>query len=313
MTENMEIMSRPDEATGTDPLMSSDESEYEEGEEEEEEEKEEKSQDHQKTKRKKRKCLQNDQPEMLGELRQLWKEGKSEMEIVRAMNLSRNTVRYHLQVLRKHPELESSDMPQRQNRRKLVSPAEKADITMEAKRRDFKISSVNEKEFCELVLEVRRMHLQRQNKTSDHLKPLCYKTCKKLREELLPESITKPSVKADRRVEALHDLPSAVSQVAISYAIQGITPTAVHNYQNSRIPLRILPELYFNFDFVSCAIGEWENAKIYLTEGSTKALNKLSISPGVNETQQKRRCVKLMFITTAAGHVVGSIVVVVVE
>jgi len=70
-------------------------------------------------------------------------------------------------------------MPQHRQRRKLVSPAEKADIMLEAKKRDFNISSVNEKNFSDLVLEVRRMmHLHRQNKISDHLKPLCHKTCK---------------------------------------------------------------------------------------------------------------------------------------
>jgi len=40
--------------------------------------------------------------------------------------------------------------------------------------------------------------------------------------ELVPEEIRCPSVKNLRRVEALHDLPSAISEAVISFAIQEI-------------------------------------------------------------------------------------------
>jgi len=42
-------------------------------------------------------------------------------------------------------------------------------------------------------------------------------------------------------VEALNDLASAISQVAVSYVIQG----------SKNSSLRVIPELFFNFDFVT--------------------------------------------------------------
>jgi hypothetical protein len=125
-------------------------------------------------------------------------------------------------------------------------------------------------------------------------------------------------MKNRRRVEALNDLPSAISQVAVSYAIQGTTPAIQKEQQkeaeeNQNLPqnnnrsLRVIPELYFNFDFVTCMIGDWENAKIMLAEGSTKELNHLNISPGISQEMHKKRSIKLLFITNAAGYVVGTI------
>eukprot|EP00981_Chlorochromonas_danica_P003335 scaffold644_cov168-Ochromonas_danica.AAC.27 len=194
--------------------------------------------------------------DLICEIREHWK----------AATYNKREISSHVAIIEKHPTLTGSSMPERMRRKNIVSAAEKAIILDAVKSKGFNMDSVTTHEFAGLVHDVRKEHLHEQNKTSDHLKELSYKTLNKR---------ACPTLKNQRRAIALNDLPSAISQVAVSFAIQGITlakqkeqQEAEENsekLQNNNCPLRIIPELYFNFDFVTCMMGNWDNAKILLT------------------------------------------------
>lgn len=130
----------------------------------------------------------------------------------------------------------------------------------------------------------------------------------KLIDEIVPEYISNPTKKTEVRVEALNSLSSAISQAVISCAIQNVSPISDNQEKMDYDEiLRIIAELYFNFDFVTCVMGEAEHAKILLAKGSVKSLNELNISPGITVQGEKRRSIKILFITDAAGHVVGAL------
>jgi hypothetical protein len=68
------------------------------------------------------------------------------------------------------------NLPQRKEKRKLVSEAEKAEILKRVKERDFSIKSFTNTEFAEMVHQVR--FLNKENKTFQQCKPLTLQNIK---------------------------------------------------------------------------------------------------------------------------------------
>jgi hypothetical protein len=124
----------------------------------------------------------------------------------------------------------------------------------------------------------------------------------------------------DRRVQATADMFSTVSQIGISYAIQGknidikpedLDPTIdISSDEDTATKerkdvqgLRIKPCMYFNLDAVCCGIGGEQNQKVFLSAETKNLLRKLKYTPTTNKKQGKRRFVKQVYVTSADGTV----------
>ncbi len=73
------------------------------------------------------------------------------------------------------------NLPQRKVKKKLVSEAEKAEITKRVKERDFSMASFTNTEFAEMVHQVRCDFLKKENKTSQQLKSLSRNTLQNIK------------------------------------------------------------------------------------------------------------------------------------
>ncbi len=73
------------------------------------------------------------------------------------------------------------NLPQRKEKRKLVSEAEKAEILKRVEESDFAINSFANTEFAEVVHQVRCEFLNKENKTCQQCKPLSRNTSQNIK------------------------------------------------------------------------------------------------------------------------------------
>jgi hypothetical protein len=103
---------------------------------------------------------------------------------------------------------------------------------------------------------------------------------------IAPEVMKTSQIKNPRRSQALRDMFAPVSHSSILEAILQPTPDN---------PIgRINPMFRFNLDAVSCLVGKTGPTRVYLAEGSKKALHKVNRSPSTQQNLRKCRGVKIL-------------------
>ena len=114
--------------------------------------------------------------------------------------------------------------------------------------------------------------------------------------EQLGASIEKEHTsKEARRAEAFQDIFNAISQTAILHAIQD---AAIDGRSDD---YRIAARDIFNLDSVTCILGGDVKGQIIVLKSEKDLLKQMGISLSTKSQRKKRRCVKLVCVTSADG------------
>lgn len=171
-----------------------------------------------------------------------------------------------------------------------ISQQGQTELRKEAAKRESLGNSFTDETFADAVLDMAKSESAAAGGNQHAMQPPSASTIIRLRKAIVPQTMSKPDIQNQRRLEACSDILNFVSLAAVRAAIGDVHP-----------------ELTINFDKTSILLQEIK-PRALVTKGAAKKQKACGQGVTITKDASKSRTVKLLIATSAAGKVIGVVV-----